>query len=406
MAVSSVTIILLVAYAAFAYVAIILYRLLFHRLARFPGPKLAAATGWYEFYYDVVKGGQFYREIRRMHEKYGMFVITTSSFRQASHKKPRMSSGSTWLTELVASSGPIVRINPEEVHILDTNFYDEIYAPVSKKRDKYPDWVVFLGVPTGVFATCPHEHHRQRREALNLSFSKKAIYEIEHLIQEQIGLLCNRFDKIAESNTTVRLDAAFFALANDIITLYTFGESYKCLGQDDFQQGFKHILLSAVEAGAFIRQFPWIIGLVRRIPLWVLHHISGDLAAILNWESIVHKRVETLLETRKLGRDTGSATVFTRLLNSDLPDHEKSFQRLVDEGKSLMGAGSETTSWTLTMLMWYLTNDKEILHNLRHELIDMPRNGTGGSLLKWLGKRPYLVRARSAPRDRDCFDGR
>jgi hypothetical protein len=65
------TIPLVITCAIFCYTAIIIYRLYFHSLAGFPGRKLAAATGWYEFYYDVIKGGQFYREIKRMHDKYG-----------------------------------------------------------------------------------------------------------------------------------------------------------------------------------------------------------------------------------------------------------------------------------------------------------------------------------------------
>ena len=52
---------------------LVYYRVFLHPLCRFPGPKLAAATLWYEFYYDVVLGGRYIFEIERMHERYGAY---------------------------------------------------------------------------------------------------------------------------------------------------------------------------------------------------------------------------------------------------------------------------------------------------------------------------------------------
>lgn len=58
---------LFIVYVACLYI----YRAFFDQLSHIPGPKLAAATLWYEFYYDVVKKGRYTWEIWRMHEKYG-----------------------------------------------------------------------------------------------------------------------------------------------------------------------------------------------------------------------------------------------------------------------------------------------------------------------------------------------
>jgi hypothetical protein len=47
------------------------YRIFFHPLAQFPGPKLSAISNWYEFYYDVVQQGNFTFHIQELHERYG-----------------------------------------------------------------------------------------------------------------------------------------------------------------------------------------------------------------------------------------------------------------------------------------------------------------------------------------------
>jgi hypothetical protein len=52
-----------------------LYRITLHPLAKFPGPKLAAATYQYEFYFDGIKGGSYIYEISKMHDEYGRCTL-------------------------------------------------------------------------------------------------------------------------------------------------------------------------------------------------------------------------------------------------------------------------------------------------------------------------------------------
>lgn len=48
-----------------------IYRLYFHPLAKFPGPKIAALTGWYECYHDLFRHGMLIWKLQELHDKYG-----------------------------------------------------------------------------------------------------------------------------------------------------------------------------------------------------------------------------------------------------------------------------------------------------------------------------------------------
>lgn len=67
-----------------------IYRLVFSPLAKFPGPKLAALTSWYELYFDVFHKGKFLWEIERMHDKYGVYSAAVGQCRlQMTYRSPQ-----------------------------------------------------------------------------------------------------------------------------------------------------------------------------------------------------------------------------------------------------------------------------------------------------------------------------
>jgi hypothetical protein len=57
-------------YAAYL-IGLGVFRLYLSPIANFPGPKLAALTRWYEFYYEVVLRGKFSDHITDLHRAYG-----------------------------------------------------------------------------------------------------------------------------------------------------------------------------------------------------------------------------------------------------------------------------------------------------------------------------------------------
>ena len=54
-------------------VSVTLSRLYLSPLSTIPGPKLAALTSWYEFYYDVILPGRYVFKIQELHSQYGIF---------------------------------------------------------------------------------------------------------------------------------------------------------------------------------------------------------------------------------------------------------------------------------------------------------------------------------------------
>lgn len=55
---------------------LIIYRLTLHPLAKFPGPRMAAATHLFEIAHDFFGHGAYLFEIERMHDKYGEYHRT------------------------------------------------------------------------------------------------------------------------------------------------------------------------------------------------------------------------------------------------------------------------------------------------------------------------------------------
>ena len=57
--------------------ALTVYRVFLHPLSHVPGPKLAAATSLYEFYYDGCLGGKYYWRILELHQQYGRALVSS-----------------------------------------------------------------------------------------------------------------------------------------------------------------------------------------------------------------------------------------------------------------------------------------------------------------------------------------
>ncbi|OGM51153.1 cytochrome P450 oxygenase [Aspergillus bombycis] len=332
-----------------------IYRLYFDPLHHIPGPKLAAVTHLYEFYHDVIRGGLFIWEIEKMHQVYG----------------------------------PIVRINPREVHIKDPYFYDELYAPAHGIRDKDAKSVEIFSSPTALVSTVSHHKHRMRRKLLTSFFSRRSIEKIEPIIHESLSRFLDSLITAYKEDSVVELIDRLQALTGDVITQYAYGESYGLQDPENIGRGIVKVVQEGTAQIHLHRFFPLLQRVLRLIPSWFMTQVFPARAAMYDLLGGVRKKsIEVLRE-----KDTSTSqrmTMFHALTAPDVPPEERTLRRLEDEGLVLFAAGTETTATTLGVAIFHVLSDQSTLLKLRRELeqvMPAPQN-----LVTWrqLERLPYL----------------
>mgnify|MGYP003624080152 CR=1 FL=1 len=92
------------------------------------------------------------------------------------------------------------------------------------------------------------------------------------------------------------------------------------------------------------RFFPWVRGLVHVAP-FLAPYMTGDIGILMKEMYInTPARIRQARQDHEAGVTRERPSVFTDILASSLPEHEKTVDRLSGEGFSLTGAGTETTA--------------------------------------------------------------
>ncbi|TGO68998.1 hypothetical protein BELL_0796g00030 [Botrytis elliptica] len=353
--------------AVVCYVIVLsVYRLFLHPLAKFPGPKLAALTKWYEFYFDLLKGhgGQFAWEIQRMHEIYG----------------------------------PIVRINPFELHVQDPDWFDTLYAGNPTKRDKYPPAASMAGAPLGTFGTVEHDVHRKRRAANSHLLSTRAIFDAQPLILDQVRILSDQFERYLNTKEIIDLRVTFLAFTTDTITRYALGESKDLQENKTLAVDWSATIRAVARITPLMKQFPWMMTVALYIPIDILRFFMPELSRLVQYHAEMRAFAERFLsqqqasqEKPKIHETPSNMALFQCISDSNLPVHEKSAKRLAHEAVVVISAAAETTSRALSITMFYILSDPQVLRRLRDEIdIAMPDYSILPSA-KALEELPYLV---------------
>jgi cytochrome P450 len=94
--------------------------------------------------------------------------------------------------ELHKQYGPVVRINPRELHFYTPQFYEEIYTGPMRRRDRWERYTQGFGMPGAGASTNPHDLHKARRAALSPYFSMQSVRKLQGVIEEKANLVMKR----------------------------------------------------------------------------------------------------------------------------------------------------------------------------------------------------------------------
>ncbi|KAI1814019.1 cytochrome P450 [Poronia punctata] len=307
------------------------YRLYFSPLAKFPGPKLAALTTWYHAYHDLVRGGQYVWVVEEMHKKYG----------------------------------PVVRVRPDTLHANDPSLMDKLY-PLSLKQRRERYWTVYqtFQAPGSMFSARDHHLHRRRRAVLNPFFSMQNVRRLEPIINDTVASLLHRMEGWAKDGRPVQISHAFRAATKDIIQAYALGEAQKCLEMEDCNAGFFEVLLPQRVSHLGTHVY-WLASMMANTPPWIMTRLYPRIGVFALFMQDLYAQIDMIRKAKDLPE---GRTIFHEIMRSDIPESEKETKRLGDEAMVLVTAGSDTTAWTLGVIMYHLLADRRLLAKLKSEL--------------------------------------
>jgi len=310
-----------------------IWRLYLSPLAQVPGPRLAALTWWYEFYYDIVLGGQYVFKIIELHKQYG----------------------------------PIVRINPYEVHIGDADFFPQLYPNSNRRRDRWLFFTKQFGAPGSGVGTGDHELHRLRRSAVNPFFSNQSVRNLQPVIEERVDALLARLcsDGARVPAPPVNILYPLSAMTNDIINEYAFAKCDHLCEDPTYGADVTDYLLTGTHYGKAVQHASIILDTINALPEFLSAALVPGWRGFLKMKRDIYSQIAQIQKTQGTAHwqlDVSHPTIFHELLSSKvLPPAEKSTRRLAEEGQVLVQAGTLTASWALAIATFHLLDQRNSL---------------------------------------------
>jgi hypothetical protein len=182
--------------------------------------------------------------------------------------------------------GPVVRINPWEVHISDADFFNAFHG--NSKLDKWEWYYNMFGNTLGTVGTGPAALHRARRGVIAKFFSAANVAKLEPRLEARVRTLCDRIEDHRKAGKVVDISNAFRCYATDIVTDYAAPHTRDFLNTPDFSAAFSRVMRDISSLLSWQRHFRIIIPLLLVIPRSIAEMMdsSGGTTAMLDNQQV------------------------------------------------------------------------------------------------------------------------
>ncbi|MCJ1281497.1 hypothetical protein MMC26_000817 [Xylographa opegraphella] len=330
----------------------VIHRLYFHPLAKVPGPKIAAATRGYEFWYQGLQHTKFPAKIKELHKQYGS----------------------------------IVRISPEEISLNDSEFNIE-YFMHDKKLEKDP-WYYYFGFRNALFVLENKEKHKERQTNLANCFRGSYWRTAYPMMTKEIQTLIRQFEKSAEEKEELNLSKIFRKTANEVLRNFLLGEHYDGPNRDswDFARDADVFFHPLFRAASWTRHFPLLIHLQDLIPDWVCASVVPMVKC--------SREIEHMIRRLIFDHDANARPEYNHALLYKMVDHDPSYRderckAAIEEFMELLWGGREVLGHSLSNICFHLMVNPDTMDKLYAVLKDSDVNLSSASYAQ-LQAIPYL----------------
>ncbi|PVH98329.1 putative cytochrome P450 [Periconia macrospinosa] len=306
------------------FTSMIIYRLFFHRLRRFPGPLPARVTRFYALHLSG-KNVQYQVELEKLRDQYGDFVRT----------------GPREIMILRKSAVPLV-LGAQSPCLKST-----WYSQVSRKSE-----MTQLAFSRDVL------DHKRRKKAWDRGFSVKALSTYQPRIKSKVDILTAEFLKTA--GTPKDVTAWMMMLAFDVMGEIGYGKDFGGL-----VTGREHAAAKAIHDHmtilGTIGMVPWLLYMIQFIP-----GAAAGYAPFFKWCGDMIREKKTMWDPEKYPQDIASWLI-KAVMEKDV-SASPTEASLTDDGRLIIIAGSDTSASVNACTMFLLAKYPHVLRKLQRHL--------------------------------------